>query len=338
MLLQLTHTTDLSYTDLISESVMELRMCPLQESDQHRLSFALAIGPRTAVTSYFDWLGNTVHAFTVNRFHRNIRIVATSVVETQRFRLDAADLIDTYPLAEDAYGYDTYDFLHFSGPIVDSPLLRKLADEIHPRPGEPLGEVANRMLELINTRFEYRRGVTTAASPITHMLEHAGGVCQDFTHLMIGLARALRIPARYVSGLVHPDQGRYRGFSETHAWCELLFPTFGWVGFDPTNHCTVSQNFVKVAVGRDYRDVPPNKGVYRGKAIESIAVSVASEELEDMPQALAAERLEALPVEIFGEYSTVVDRSIASQQQEHQQQQSRDGEAVQQQQQQQQQR
>jgi hypothetical protein len=66
MLLQLTHTTDLSYTDLISESVMELRMCPLQEADQHRLSFALAIGPRTTVTSYFDWLGNTVHAFTVN--------------------------------------------------------------------------------------------------------------------------------------------------------------------------------------------------------------------------------------------------------------------------------
>src|SRR5438045_3780485 len=130
MLLQLTHTTDLSYTDLISESVMELRMCPLQEADQHRLSFALAIGPRTSVTSYFDWLGNTVHAFTVNRFHRNIRIVATSVVETQRFRLDAADLIDTYPPSQEAYDYDTYDFLQFAGPIVESPGLRKLADDV----------------------------------------------------------------------------------------------------------------------------------------------------------------------------------------------------------------
>jgi transglutaminase-like putative cysteine protease len=80
MLLKVTHTTDLSYTDLISESVMELRMCPRQEGDQHRLSFNLAIGPRTSVTSYFDWLGNTVHAFTVNKFHRQIRIVATSVI------------------------------------------------------------------------------------------------------------------------------------------------------------------------------------------------------------------------------------------------------------------
>jgi transglutaminase-like putative cysteine protease len=191
------------------------------------------------------------------------------------------------------------------------------------------------MLDLINSRFTYQRGVTTAASPITHMLEQGGGVCQDFTHLMIGLARALNIPARYVSGLVHPDRERYRGFSETHAWCELLFPSTGWVGFDPTNRCTVSQNFVKVGVGRDYRDVPPNKGVYRGKAIESISVAVQSEELEDIPPALAAERLEAIPVDVIGDYAVVVDRSMASQQ-ETQQQQSRDGEVVQQQQQQQQ--
>src|SRR3954452_16602041 len=131
MLLQLTHTTDLSYTDLISESVMELRMCPLQESDQHRLSFALAIGPRTTVTSYFDWLGNSVHAFTVNKFHRQIRIVATSVVETQRFRFDPADLTDAYTAGgAEAYDYDVWDFLNFSGPVHDSPALREMATEI----------------------------------------------------------------------------------------------------------------------------------------------------------------------------------------------------------------
>ena len=136
MLLKLTHTTDLSYSDLISESAMELRMCPRQEDDQHRLSVMLAIGPRTAVTSYFDWLGNTVHAFTVNKFHRQIRIVATSVVETQRFRLDPEDLTDAYPLAAAALDYDTWDFLQFAGPVVDSPLLRKLAGEIAPREGD----------------------------------------------------------------------------------------------------------------------------------------------------------------------------------------------------------
>lgn len=331
MLLQLTHTTDLTYSDLISESVMELRMCPRQEHDQHRLAFALAVGPQAAVTSYFDWLGNLVHAFTVNKFHRQIRLVATSVVETQRFRLDPLDLVDLYPPSPDAYDYDTWDFLNFSGPVMDSTGLRSLAAEVQAREGEPLGAIAQRMLDLIHTRFTYQQGMTTSASPISETLEHGCGVCQDFTHLMIGLSRAMGVPARYVSGLVHPDRERYRGFTQTHAWCELLFPSSGWVGFDPTNHCTVSQNFVKVAVGRDYRDVPPNKGVYRGKAAESIAVAVHSDELEDIPPALAAERLESLPIDIFSEYSVVIDRSTASQQQE-QQQQARDGEMVQQQQ------
>src|SRR5471032_322604 len=103
MLLKLTHTTDLTYSDLISESVMELRMAPRQEQDQHRLSFNLAIGPSTQVNSYFDWLANTVHSFTIGPFHRQIRIVATSVVETDRPRKPVERFIDTWPcpLGED---------------------------------------------------------------------------------------------------------------------------------------------------------------------------------------------------------------------------------------------
>jgi transglutaminase-like putative cysteine protease len=99
MLLKLTHQTDLSYSDLISESVMELRMAPRQEEDQHRLSFSLAIGPATSVSSYFDWLGNTVHGFTINAFHSQIRIVATSVLETDRPEVDVGGMTDIWPLA-----------------------------------------------------------------------------------------------------------------------------------------------------------------------------------------------------------------------------------------------
>src|SRR6185503_7851521 len=84
MLLKITHETDLSYSDLITESVMELRVMPRQEQGQHRLAFSLAIGPQTSVSSYFDWLGNTVHAFTVNEPHREIKIVASSIVETEQ--------------------------------------------------------------------------------------------------------------------------------------------------------------------------------------------------------------------------------------------------------------
>src|SRR3954465_1553069 len=289
MLLKVTHQTDLSYSDLISESVMELRMAPRQELDQHRLSFTLAVGPPTAASSYFDWLGKTVHWFTVNSFHKQIRIVATSVVETDRPRPEPQRFKDTWPLPADAYDYSVYDFLQFGGPIVDSPQLRELVGTLAPKPGDSLGELALAVMHLIADRFTYRKGITTSASPITDLLTSGSGVCQDFTHLMIGMARALRIPARYVSGLVHPDADRFRGAFQTHAWCELLFPSAGWVGFDPTNMCIVAGNFIKVAYGRDYRDVPPNKGVYRAKADELIDVQVSSDVPPAIPAELAAE-------------------------------------------------
>jgi transglutaminase-like putative cysteine protease len=320
MLLKLTHTTDLTYSDLISESVMELRMAPRQELDQHRLSFDLAIGPATQVTSYFDWLANTVHTFTIGAFHKQIRIVATSVVETDRPRKEVHKFADKWPfnIGDD---YALYDYVHFSGPVIDSPKLRELVGYLQPSPGASLGELALRILFLISDKFEYSKGLTNAASPITDVLETRKGVCQDFTHLMIGMARALGIPARYVSGLIHPDAGRFRGFTQTHAWCELLFPSAGWVGFDPTNNCIIGPNFVKVAVGRDYRDVPPNKGRWQatGNVKESIDVTVHSEELKTMPPELAAERLQSITLPTYpGGYA--IHREMAEQQVEVQQQ------------------
>jgi transglutaminase-like putative cysteine protease len=201
-----------------------------------------------------------VHAFTINAFHRQIRIVATSVVETERATMDPRELPDVWPTEVGRMDYALYDYLAFRGPVCDSPLLRQVIDQLHFRPGERLGSVAMRIVDLINERFTYKAGVTTATSPITEMLEHGYGVCQDFTHLMIGLARAINIPARYVSGFLHPVGERFKGFTQTHAWCELFFPSQGWLGFDPANKCAVADNFVAVAVGRDYFDVPAEQG------------------------------------------------------------------------------
>lgn len=321
MLLKTVHETNLNYSDPISESVIELRMAPRQEQDQHRLSFSLAIGPATSVTTYFDWLGNTVHTFSISGFHKGIRIVATSVVETDRPPVDLRELSDTWPLPA-SNDYSIYDYLQFGGPVVDSPLLRNFIEDLKPRNGMRLGALADRMLGLIDERFMYKKGITTAASPITDLLEHGQGVCQDFTHLMIGLARALKIPARYVSGLLHPNAGSedLRGFTQTHAWCELFFPATGWIGFDPANNCVARANFVKVAIGRDYRDVPPNKGLYRGKSSESIDVAVRSEELKFIPSELAAERYHQLQVPVFADRASIAHHEAVLQQAAQQQQ------------------
>ncbi len=323
MLLKITHETDLSYSAPINETVMELRMAPRQEQDQHRLSFRLAIGPAAPVTGYFDWLGNLVHAFTINAFHDQIRIVATSVVETDRPLIDPATLADPWPIAIDDLDYAVRDYLRFGESVVDHPTLRELAASLNPRPGMPLGDLALTILRAIDERFAYEKGVTTATSPITEILQHHRGVCQDFTHLMIGLGRALGVPARYVSGFLHPEGERYRGYTQTHAWCELYFPSTGWVGFDPTNKCMAGSHFVRVAVGRDYRDVPPNRGIFKGVSEESMSVEVHSQELPYVPQGLPAERIEALGIETFqGDGQSIHDTEnlqVIQQQQQQQQ-------------------
>ncbi len=318
MLLKVTHQTDLTYSDLITESVMELRVAPRQEQDQHRLSFGLAIGPPTSVSSYFDWLGNNVHAFTVNASHREIKIVATSVVQTDRPKLELAEVPDEW-ITGATPDWRVHDYLQFDGPVVNSPLLARLVEQLEPKDGARLGQIVTRMLKLINQKFYYRRGITTSASPITDILEHGQGVCQDFTHLMIGVARKMGIPARYVSGLLHPQAERFRGYTQTHAWCELLFPSAGWIGFDPANNCVVGTNFVKVAVGRHFGDVPPNKGVYRGNANETIEVRVQSEELPSVPAELAAERIQSLPVPIHGVQPSAHREVLQQQDQQSQQ-------------------
>jgi transglutaminase-like putative cysteine protease len=113
-------------------------------------------------------------------------------------------------------------------------------------------------------------------SPIEHAIETRKGVCQDFTHIMISLVRHVKIPCRYVSGYVHPRQKHPDRSSDgaTHAWIEALVPGFGWVGFDPTNNLLAGERHIRTALGRDYADVPPTRGIFKGSASSELAVSV----------------------------------------------------------------
>ena len=144
----------------------------------------------------------------------------------------------------------------------------------------------------IHDRYEYARDVTLSSSPIDDLLTHGKGVCQDFTHLMIAVLRSFGVPARYVSGYVH----RPGKESQSHAWCEVWLPDLGWVGFDPTNDCPANERFVKIAIGRNFSDVPPNKGIYRGRAEEAISVRVETRVLERLPSLSWQEQLPPLNV------------------------------------------
>jgi transglutaminase-like putative cysteine protease len=141
---------------------------------------------------------------------------------------------------------------------------------------DPLSCVKN-LSKVIYDSFAYQPGVTHADSPIDLALGSGGGVCQDFAHIMIAICRDWGLPARYVSGYLFTDRqhGDRSDPDATHAWVEVFLPSQRWVGFDPTNNTMAGERHVAVAVGRDYADVPPSRGVYKGDAESQLAVDVS---------------------------------------------------------------
>jgi transglutaminase-like putative cysteine protease len=317
MILEVQHETRFTYTEPVAESVTELRMEPVSDPDQSCRSFHLAVSPSAEPARYQDGFGNSVHHFNLLPAHEEVRLLAASIVETHPRRRDLSGSRATYPLALDVADLGVLDFLHFRGPVRPTPRLGPVLDALRPRPGNPLGGLVERVSSYIHEHFQYARDVTLASSPIDDVLEQGKGVCQDFTHLMVAVLRSFGVPARYVSGYIH----RVNKESQSHAWCEAWLPDLGWVGIDPTNDCLADEVFVKVAVGRDFTDVPPNKGIYRGRARESIHVRVATRALETLPALSWQEQLPPLDVPLTAILTPTRRESAHDEEQQQQQQQ-----------------
>ena len=272
------HLTRFRYDTHVSESVMEVRMQPRTEGGQRCLRFELSTSPRSRVFAYQDPLGNVVHHFDIPARHRELTITAEAVVEF----VSTLDLPATLPMgawdAMDAQAFQVrhVDYLHDSKFAAPTDALIAFRDELGVnRELDPLTT-----LRQLNTRlfdaFEYAPKSTRVDSPIDEALAARRGVCQDFAHVMITLVRGLGIPCRYVSGyLFHRGGAHERSVeSASHAWVEAWLPEVGWVGFDPTNDTLAGDRHIRVAVGRDYSDVPPTRGVFKGKARSELGVAV----------------------------------------------------------------
>ncbi|MEK7833280.1 MAG: transglutaminase family protein, partial [Acidobacteriota bacterium] len=152
------------------------------------------------------------------------------------------------------------------------------------RRGDPLS-LMREINAAIFDKFDYSPQTTSVDSPIDHALEERKGVCQDFAHIMIALLREVGIPCRYVSGyLFHGHEHHDRSAADaTHAWVEAFLPDFGWIGFDPTNNLLTAERHIRTAIGRDYADVPPTRGVFRGSALTELSVGVQVSPTEAPP-------------------------------------------------------
>jgi transglutaminase-like putative cysteine protease len=169
--------------------------------------------------------------------------------------------------------YPLLDFLEHVGPVRLTAALRGAHRAMAPSRAAPLGEQVLALGDAIGARFEYQKDVTKYDSTTEDFLKIGGGVCQDFAHLMLGLLRLSGIPCRYVSGYLHVERKK-REPSQSHAWVEVYAPSAGWVPFDPTHNRAVDERYVVVGHGRHYDDVPPNKGIYRGSARETLRAEV----------------------------------------------------------------
>ena len=283
------HTTTFRYSAPITESIMEARLQPRSEGTQHCLDFRLSTSPAAQIYSYRGENGNWVHHFDVPNRHTHLTITAEATVEVrpppalpESLTPAAWDELDALT-AEDEY----WDTLHPSRYAQPGPLLADLIAELQiERRDDPLTVIKD-MTTAVYTTFEYAKQNTHVHSPIDDTLRLRRGVCQDFAHIMIALARSLGIPARYVSGyLFHQREHTDRSTAgATHAWVETLLPGLGWVGFDPTNNTPAGERHIRVALGRDYADVPPTHGVFRGKAESALSVKVLVYPTESPPNA-----------------------------------------------------
>ena len=272
------HVTRFRYSNQVRESFTEVRKQPRSEGSQRCVNFSLHTSPRARVMAYRDDFGNYIHHFDIPARHAELTITAQALVEMQphptlpnALEPGAWDQIDSMT-GDNAY----FDYMVPSQAVVFSPELEGLGRTLgFDRNRDPLSALRRLNTAMFN-HFDYAPETTTIDTPIAEAIIAGRGVCQDFAHIMLGLLRSFGIPARYVSGYLYNRSGtRERSVPEaSHAWVEALLPGLGWIGFDPTNDLLAGERHIRTAIGRDYHDVPPTRGVYRGGADTELSVAV----------------------------------------------------------------
>jgi transglutaminase-like putative cysteine protease len=283
MFYSIRHLTKFRYSSAVSESLMEVRMSPRSEGLQRCLSFNLSVTPRARVQQYRDYLGNVIHHFDVPSPHRNLTVIAESMVDlTPHPGLQASLDADAWDrLDADIAERDFWEMLAPSHFAQWTEALAAFAAELKLPPREEARRIdpLELLLDLnsaVYRAIEYVPKSTRVDSPVDDALLNRRGVCQDYAHILIALVRQLSIPCRYVSGYLFHREGVKTRSTEgaTHAWVEAYLPGIGWTGFDPTNNSIADAAHVRTAVGRDYADVPPTRGVFKGDAATELTVAV----------------------------------------------------------------
>ncbi len=274
MIYRATHTTRYTYEGPVSHCLSEARLTPRILTNQRLLDWNLTVSPRpSAILSRKDYFGNDVSSFAVLEPHDRFTITATSLVEV----LPKSATLQYGPSWEEARDRIA-DLLEANEFIWESPFvpwLEELAAYSSPvfTPGRPLIEASTDLMQRIHRDFTYKPESTSIETPLAEVMARRKGVCQDFSHIMIGALRTHGLAARYVSGYLRGD-AELQGAQASHAWVSVFVPSLGWVDFDPTNDIVPSTGHLTIAWGRDFGDVTPVKGITVGGGDHTLEVDV----------------------------------------------------------------
>ena len=276
MTYDITHRTTYDYAAPVSVSHHVARLEPRAAGTQEVGSFALKISPHpTLRKSRADYFGNRLCSFSIQQVHERLETVTSSrvtvhappfVAREQSPAWEAVARLFRDPVSSEVV--TPYQFVFDSPQVRGSMELSDYALESF-RHDTPLLVGAADLMRRIHLDFKYDPKATTVATPLEEVWTKRRGVCQDFAHVLLGLCRTLKIPALYVSGYLATEAA-----SATHAWTEVYVPGVGWQGLDPTHNCQPDETYVKIGVGRDYADVPPVSGTYKGTTERKMTVEV----------------------------------------------------------------
>ena len=272
------HVSRYRYTARVRRCTMLLCLEPRDDRGQRLFDFELETSPTGGLTREEDSFGNARHVLDISQGHRVLEIKARSTVEakppaTLPNGLGAAAWRAIRSLGG-SFAY--WDFMHPSALVSPSSALGEFVARHRIEPGADPLESLLRLSDTLHRCLHYIPGATSAESPVDHVFQTDRGVCQDYAHAMIAIARSWGIPARYVSGYLHVSgqSGQHLPANATHAWVECRLPELGWIGFDPTNRSLAGTGHVRIAAGRDYRDVSPTRGVIQGGGDSRLEVDV----------------------------------------------------------------
>ncbi|HWG73921.1 MAG TPA: transglutaminase family protein [Acidimicrobiales bacterium] len=267
--LRIRHATGYRYRGEVTSSYNEARVTPLSTDRQVAVETAVEVAPATRTFRYWDYWGTLVDAFDLHQSHTELSVVGTSVVETS----PPLEPCTTAGWDDLASGKVINRFAELLAPSSSVPAMAGVGPE--PDRSLPPVEAVEAAAAWVHGRLRYGKGATDVGTTAADALRIGAGVCQDFAHLTLAVLRGMGIPARYVSGYLHPSEAAEVGTvstGESHAWVEAW--TGDWWGFDPTHRCPVGERHVAVGRARDYVDVSPLRGVYHGAPAETLTVSV----------------------------------------------------------------